>query len=147
MCWFLWLVYFRGLPLPLLQTLSQQALILSFSKGEQKHKIIILFFSNMGKRDAIGTIIFFSGLLTNCYIFVEIKKLSKANHIKNMINPRLCTVKKLAIFPSRHSLPGRVWLETSRLGTGKSLTFFYSEVKQRFSVKIPFVLLRFLIRT
>jgi hypothetical protein len=31
--------------------------------------------------------------------------------------------KRLAIFPSR---PGRVWLSTSRLGTGKSLTFFYS---------------------
>jgi hypothetical protein len=31
--------------------------------------------------------------------------------------------KMLKIFPSNYSRPGRVWLVTSRLGTGKSLTF------------------------
>jgi hypothetical protein len=52
------------------------------------------------------------------------------------------TVKKVIVFPvpSRdvtnqtltcrekfnNSLPGRVWLVTSRLGTGKTITFFYS---------------------
>jgi hypothetical protein len=35
--------------------------------------------------------------------------------------------KKVCHFPARmYSRPGRVWLVTSQLGTGKSLTFFYS---------------------
>ncbi len=37
----------------------------------------------------------------------------------------LYTVKKVSDF-FRYSRRGRVWLVTSRLGTGKSLTFFYS---------------------
>ncbi len=53
----------------------------------------------MGKRDVIDTHIFLSGLLTNCYIFVEIKELSKTNHVKNMINQHLYIVKKVSDFP------------------------------------------------
>ncbi len=41
------------------------------------------------------------------------------------VNSALHCKKRLAIFP-----PGRVWLVTSRLGTGKSLTFFYSVIGQ-----------------
>ncbi len=63
----------------------------------------------MGKRDVIDAHIFLSGLLTNCYIFVEINKRSKTNHVKNMLNQRLCTVKKfidfsIPTFPARESL-------------------------------------------
>ncbi len=41
------------------------------------------------------------------------------------------TVKKVSDFPQpgchlNYSRPGGVWLETSWLGTGKALTFFYS---------------------
>jgi hypothetical protein len=60
--------------------------------------------------------------------------------VKNVLQP--CTVKKVSDFPipSRdvtyqtlhgreelnYSRPGRVWLVTSRLGTGNFITFFYS---------------------
>jgi hypothetical protein len=39
-----------------------------------------------------------------------------------------CTLqKKVSDFPvPNYSRPGKVWLVTSRLGTGKSITFFYS---------------------
>ncbi len=38
------------------------------------------------------------------------------------------TVIKVSDFKLNYSRPGRVWLVTSRLGTGKSITFFYSEL-------------------
>ncbi len=67
---------------------------------------------------------------------------------------RARTVKKVCNFPvpsrdvtkqtlsSHYSLPGRVWLVTSRLGTGKLLTFFYtadSAICIEFTVKRIFL--------
>jgi hypothetical protein len=62
----------------------------------------------------------------------------------------MCTVKKIRDFtvPSRdvsnqtlpdreklhHSRQGRVWLVTSRLGTGKNITFFYSVAQILFTL-------------
>ncbi len=44
--------------------------------------------------------------------------------------PKTLKPKGIACYTGReyfnYSLPGRLWLVTSRLGTGKSLAFFYS---------------------
>jgi hypothetical protein len=53
---------------------------------------------------------------------------------KRSTNKRYTVKKRLLVLPSPaagyYALPGRVWLVTSRrLGTGKPLTFFYSECR------------------
>jgi hypothetical protein len=46
--------------------------------------------------------------------------------LANFQSPAGMSLTKLSVAGNNYSRPGRVRLVTSRLGTGKSLTFFYS---------------------